>query len=102
MSYIPIDIVNNICKIAAQDDKLWYPIFDIKKGKVSWKINKFYKKSKEEILKIYHSHLLKSLLTTGRMRLVIYERNRYEIITLRLNYDSISSIKYGEKKLIFM
>jgi hypothetical protein len=102
MSLIPIDIINTICKLAAQEDKLWYPIFDIKKGRVSWKINKFYKKSKEDILKIYHSHLLKSFLSGGQMRLVIYERNNYDVITLNLNYKSISSIQYREKKILLI
>jgi hypothetical protein len=101
MSLIPIDIVNSICKLAAQHDKLWYPVFDLKTGRLSWKINKFCKKSKEETFKIYHSHF-KSLLSEGQLRLVIYQPDHYENITLRTNYKSISSIKYGEKNLISM
>ena len=33
MVSLPIDIINLICELAAQDDKLWYPVFDRITGK---------------------------------------------------------------------
>lgn len=41
MVTLPIDIVNYICEFAAGDDKLWYPFFSPKTGKVTWKVNPY-------------------------------------------------------------
>lgn len=41
MKSIPIDIVNYICEFAAGDDKIWYPFFNPKTEKVTWKVNPY-------------------------------------------------------------
>lgn len=42
MVSLPIDVVNYICELAAGNDKLWYPFFSPKTGKVNWKVNRYW------------------------------------------------------------
>lgn len=72
MTVIPIDIVNHICEYAAQDDKLWYPVFDLNTRKVYWKINKYYKTNikKNQIFYNSNAHNLPSIYQSQ-----IYSKN---------------------------
>ncbi len=53
MINLPVNIVNLICSYASHD-KPWYPHFCPNTHKLSWKINKNYKKHIENGMKIFH------------------------------------------------
>ncbi|MFY7728776.1 MAG: hypothetical protein ACOVRN_04605 [Flavobacterium sp.] len=39
--YIPLDVVNYICELAAGENTLWYPFFSPNTGRLTWKINPY-------------------------------------------------------------
>jgi hypothetical protein len=81
MLSMPINLVNLICEWASGDDSKWYPFFCIKTNKLSWKVNKYYKK---------YSELLKTILKNNyKIEGIIHLYNINSRITIKQNFKAL-------------
>ncbi len=69
---IPTEIVNYICELAAGTNKLWYPIFSPKTGKLTWKLNKYVNKFKLKLNNILPYKINQSIIRVNTLNTVLF------------------------------
>lgn len=111
MRSIPIDVVNYICEFASGKNKLWYPCFSPKTGKVSWKVNpyciKYLKYSKKLLNPLIHVNLTFYNVKTRedreilcRMIILDFHNDVYDKIYIEFNLDDDKSEKFMTRGML--
>lgn len=69
---LPTEIVNYICELAAGINKLWYPVFSPKTGKLSWKLNKHIHKFKLKVTKLSNVKIYQYIINVSTKNSILF------------------------------
>lgn len=73
-----MDTINFICELAAGLDLKWYPHFDVKTNRLTWKVNQYNKHNKRMAKRIGHIDRSHNVFAEGRLSLSMYMLSGWE------------------------